>query len=397
MQSVSGTREPIDGSGRTPGRRRHARSPIVLTWEVTQACDLACRHCRADARPERSAGELTTEEGRAFLRQVTGFGDRPPVVVFTGGDPLKRPDLFELAAYGTSLGLPMAVTPATTPLLTRDVVARFVDAGMRRMALSIDGAAAESHDGFRGESGSFATALRAARDAAELGLPIQVNTTVCRSTLGDLPEVARLVERLGAVMWEVFFLVPVGRGALLEALTPSEHEVVLEWLYRHGREAPFRVITVEAPFYRRIGRQIELRDKTARQAAGEAVEGHLASHAPHGSTGDANGFVFVSHRGEVFPSGFLPLAAGDVRTGDVVDLYRHSRLFRTLRDKDALRGKCGACEFRVVCGGSRARAHAVHGDVLAADPFCPYEPHGWDGPVPDADAPATTRALPLLS
>lgn len=375
-----------------------ARSPLVVTWEVTQACDLACRHCRADARPERSPGELTTEDGKVFLRQIAAFGERLPVVVFTGGDPLKRPDLFELAEYGTSLGLPMAVTPATTPLLTRSAIERFVETGIRRMALSVDGATSASHDGFRGEEGSFEIARRAAREACELGLPIQINTTVCRSTLDDLPAIADLVEELGAVMWEVFFLVPVGRGAMLEALTSSEHEVVLEWLYRRGREAPFRLITVEAPFYRRIGRQIELREKADRKAAGESVEGHLAASSPHGSTGDANGFVFVSHLGEVYPSGFLPLSAGDVSDGGIVSLYRDSELFRTLRDKDALRGKCGVCEFRMVCGGSRARAYAVHGDALAQDPFCPYEPPGWQDTGSSREGPGReSRVLPLVS
>lgn len=378
-------------------RDGYADAPLILTWEITQACDLACRHCRADARPERSWGELSTEEGEAFLRQVTGFGERLPVVVFTGGDPLKRPDLFELAAYGTELGIPMAVTPATTPLLTPAVIERFASVGMRRMALSVDGASSERHDGFRGEAGSFQIARRAARAAADVGLPIQVNTTVCRSTLAELPAVAELVERSGAVMWEVFFLVPVGRGTTLEALTPAEHETILEWLYRRGREAPFRVITVEAPFYRRVGRQLELREKAERRAAGERVEGHLAAHSPHGSTGDANGFAFVSHRGEVFPSGFLPVSAGDVRRGDIVRIYRDSELFRILRDKDALRGKCGACDFRVVCGGSRARARAVYGDYLAQDPFCPYEPPGWE---PTGAASATgsegSRVLPVM-
>lgn len=386
---------PFADHGPGPGRRGYADAPLVVTWEVTQACDLACRHCRADARPERSWGELSTDEGRALLRQVAGFGERPPVVVFTGGDPLKRPDLFELAEYGTSLGLPMAVTPATTPLLTPAVVQRFASVGIRRMALSVDAATAERHDGFRGEAGSFEIARRAARVAGDVGLPIQVNTTVCRSTLADLPAVAELVERAGAVMWEVFFLVPVGRGTTLEALTPSEHEQVLGWLYRRSRNAPFRVITVEAPFYRRVGRQIELRQKTERRAAGESVEGHLAASAPHGSTGDANGFVFVSHRGEVYPSGFLPVAAGDVRDDDIVRIYRESELFRTLRDKDALRGKCGACEFRVICGGSRARAWAVHGDFLAEDPFCPYEPPGWEGPA-TAGPGARNRSMPMV-
>ena len=302
------------------------------------------------------------------------------MVVFTGGDPLKRPDLLELIRHGTSLGLPMAVTPASTPLLTREVLERFSEAGVRRVALSLDGATPESHDGFRGETGSFEIIRRAARDAGELDLPIQINTTVCRDTVSELPAVAELVEELGAVMWEVFFLVPVGRGSVLDPLTPWQHEGVLEWLYRRQKEAPYRLITVEAPFYRRIGRQVEVEEKARRRARGEPVDGRSGRGgvAPQGSTGDGNGFVFVSHLGEIFPSGFLPVSGGNVRTDDIVDVYRDAPLFRWLRDKELLRGKCGGCEYRQVCGGSRARAFAVSGDWLQQDPFCPYLPKDWD-------------------
>jgi radical SAM protein len=363
--------------GPRPGRNGYEDAPLVVTWEVTQACELACRHCRADACPGRHPGELDTSEGRALLDQVAGFGDPGPVVVFTGGDPLMRPDLLELARYGTDRGLRMAVTPASTSLLTRDVLERFRDAGIRRVALSLDGATAASHDGFRGEAGSFRIIREAARHAAELDLPIQINTTVCRDTAGELPAIADLVEEMGAVMWEVFFLVPVGRGSMLDALTPWRHEWLLEWLYRRQKAAPFRVITVEAPFYRRVGRQMEAKDKARRRARGETLDGKGRS-APSGSTGDGNGFVFVSHLGEVFPSGFLPVSAGNVREDHLVELYRRSDLFRWLRDKDRLLGKCGACEFKQVCGGSRARAYAVHGDWLREDPFCPYIPDAYD-------------------
>ena len=305
--------------GRSPGREGYVDRPIVVTWEVTQACDLACKHCRADAVPERAEGELSTAEGRAFLDQVKDFGEPHPVVVFTGGDPLKRPDLLELAEYGTGLGLPMAVTPASTPLLTREALERLAEVGVRRVALSLDGSTAGSHDGFRQEQGSFDIIHRAARDAADVGLPIQINTTVCQDTVDELPAIAGLVEELGAVMWEVFFLVPVGRGTALEALSPERHEEVLEWLYRTSREAPFRVITVEAPFYRRVGRQVEKREKAEARARGETVDGRDRPAGPRGSTGDGNGFVFVSHRGEVFPSGFLPLSGGNVRRESIVD------------------------------------------------------------------------------
>jgi radical SAM protein len=368
-----------DAPRRDPGRGGHADAPRVVAWEVTRACDLACRHCRADARPGRDAGELTTAEGKALLDRIVGFGDPSPVVVFTGGDPLKRPDLVELAEHGTRRGLRMAVTPATTPLLDRPALEALSDAGVRRVALSVDGAAAARHDAFRGEEGSFGVARRAAAHASELGLPVQINTTVCRDTVDDLPAVADLAEAWGAVMWEVFFLVPVGRGEVLDPLGPTQHETVLEWLYRRQKVADFRLITVEAPFYRRVGRQVEAAAKARRREEGRAApaEDGEPVPVPRGSTGDGDGFLFVSHRGKIFPSGFLPVPAGDVRRDDVVEVYREAPLFRWLRDKDLLRGKCGACEYRWVCGGSRARAFATTGDWRAADPFCPYVPDGW--------------------
>ncbi|MFW6193846.1 MAG: radical SAM protein, partial [Gemmatimonadota bacterium] len=303
-----------------------------------------------------------------------------PVVVFTGGDPLKRPDVVEPADHGTRRGLRMAVTPATTPRLDGDVLEALRDAGVRRVALSVDGATPRSHDAFRGERGSFEVARRAAADAAELGLPIQVNTTVCRDTVADLPAVADLAEAWGAVMWEVFFLVPLGRGEVLDPLSPWQHETVLEWMYRRQKEADFRLITVEAPFYRRVGRQVEAAAKARLREEGRPTPGDRGRPVPvpRGSTGDGDGFLFVGHRGEIFPSGFLPVPAGDVRRDDVVEVYRDAPLFRWLRDGDLLRGKCGACEFRRVCGGSRARAFAATGDRRAADPFCPYVPSGWD-------------------
>lgn len=397
------TQRPAPGlSGRhaSPGREGYADRPLIITWEVTRACGLACRHCRADARPERDPRELDTDEGRVFLESVRAFGDPSPVVVFTGGDPLMRPDLTELVRHGTELGLTMAVTPATTPRLTAHRLAELKEAGARRIALSVDAATAERHDAFRGEVGSFDVALRAAEQAGTMGLPVQVNTTVTRSTVRGLRDMADLVERMGAVMWEVFFLVPVGRGRLLEPLSPLQHERVLRWLYRTARTAPYRVITVEAPFYRRIVRQMEARRRRGRADDEPAHRREGARRFP-GSTGDGNGFVFVSHTGEVLPSGFLPISAGNVRSDDLTRIYRTSEVFRTLRDREALRGKCGACEFRYVCGGSRARAMAVHGHWMEEDPFCPYLPEGWD-PGRARGAPAGTgghgsrgRSLPM--
>ncbi|MFB6156072.1 MAG: TIGR04053 family radical SAM/SPASM domain-containing protein [Haloferacaceae archaeon] len=351
----------------TGGRGTHGpnfdRAPLVVTWEVTQACDLACDHCRADARPERHPDELSTTEGRRLVDEVAAFGDEPgpgPVLVFSGGDPLKRPDVFELVSYATDSGVPAAVTPAPTALLDRTAIERFAEAGARRMALSLDGATAESHDAFRGEEGSFETIRRAAREAETVGLPLQVNTTVTAATVEELPEIADLVASFGAVMWEVFFLVPVGRGTELEGLDPGRVDEVLAWLYRRSRDASFRVVTVEAPRYRPVARRVER----------EAGSGD-ADSVRVGSTGDGDGFVFVSHTGDVYPSGFLPERVGNVRESSLTTLYRESPLLRALRDPDSRTGACGACPHRSLCGGSRARAYATTGDPLGSDPLCP--------------------------
>ncbi len=349
------------GCDQAPPRQAYDAAPLVVTWEVTQACALACAHCRARARSERDAGELTTREGMALLERLAAFGSPGPVLVFTGGDPLERPDLLELVAHAVALGLRTAVIPAPAPSLGPSVVTRLKTAGVGRLALSLDGSSGRRHDAFRGRAGSFAAVLRAATYATQVELPLQVNTTVTAATAPDLPEIAELVEALGAVTWEVFFLVPIGRGSMVQGLSDAETEDVLAWLYGRQRQVPFRVITVEAPQYRRVADQIE------RQATGRGAR-------RVGSTGDGNGFLFISHTGDVCPSGFLPLPAGNVRRADPVDLYRNAPLFRQLRDRSLLKGKCGACEYRNLCGGSRAQAYWRTGDWLGSDPLCPYLP-----------------------
>jgi radical SAM protein with 4Fe4S-binding SPASM domain len=345
-------------SNNSPHGRDYSETPLIVTWEVTQACELECDHCRAEAQPDRHPDELTTEQGKALLDQITDFGAPPPIVVFSGGDPLERPDLFELVEYAISNGLRTAVTPAPTTALTDSVLERFKELGVHRVALSLDGATPDRHDTFRGEDGSFETIRHAAEHAAEIGLSLQINTTVTATTVNDLPEIADLIDAFGAVMWEVFFLVPIGRGAELKQLSPEKMEQTLEWLYQYQRDADFRVITVEAPHYRRVAHQIEQRDGRS----GPRV----------GSTGDGNGFVFVSHTGDVYPSGFLPVATGNVRDDDLVDLYRDAPLFQKLRNPESFHDPCGVCPYRTQCGGSRARAHATTGNPLASDPLCAY-------------------------
>ncbi len=348
---------PDNASGGHPGRN-YDRTPLIATWEVTQACDLECDHCRADAQPDRDPNELSTAEGKALIDQIASFGHPSPIFVISGGDPLKRPDLYELIEYATDQDLPTAVTPAPTDLLDRDVLETFADLGVKRIALSLDGASPESHDEFRGEDGSFDLIMDRARMAKEAGLGIQINTTVTATTADELPAIADLVEELGAAMWEVFFLVPIGRGTELEQLEPDETVDVMEFLYERQKEAPFRTITVEAPHYRVIANQVE------QAASGQSVR--------VGSTRAGKGFVFVSHEGEVFPSGFMPMKGGNVTETPLPEIYRESDLFTMLRDDAQLTGSCGTCEHRAICGGSRSRAYAATGNPMASDPLCPY-------------------------
>lgn len=392
--------------------------PFVLIWEVTQACELACEHCRADATPTRHPDELSTEEGKVLLDDVRTFGDGQ-LVVLSGGDPLARDDTVELVEYGTDIGLRMTVTPSGTRALSRSAVHSLADAGVRRLAVSIDGATPESHDSFRGEHGSFEETVRAARAAREADVPLQVNTTVCAQTVDDLPAVRDLVRDLDAVLWSVFFLVPVGRGRVLDAVQPARAERVMEWLDRVSREADFGVKTTEAPHFRRVQAQQSREHKTGDPSSGppagvaktngggspprdrqsgsggppdhvdapsgndESSGGKPDSIGRRGGITAGNGFAFVSHTGEVYPSGFLPKSAGDVREESVVDVYRDSDLFERLRDTDELTGKCGACSFRQLCGGSRSRAYAATGDPLGSDPLCPHVPDSYEGPLPD--------------
>jgi radical SAM protein len=354
-----------------------ALSPFTIAWEITRACAFACRHCRAEAQPRRDPRELTTDEAFQLIDQIREFGD--PILVVTGGDPMMRPDLFDILDYAVGRGLRTSFTPTTTRLVTSKALGRIKEIGVRRLAISIDGPSAEVHDSFRGFSGSFDIATRIARQALAQGLSLQVNTTVSRFNVRLLREMTGLVSRLGAVQWSLFFLVPTGRAGASDMITPEEHELAFHWLYDVSRRAPFDVKSTAAPAYRRVVIQRERErsgtkpeQQPALAGAGYRYEDGLAR--PAKGVNDGKGFCFISHTGDVCPSGFLPLAAGNVRRQSVVDVYRSSALFCRLRDTTALRGKCGRCEFREVCGGSRARAFALTGDYLAEDPSCVYEP-----------------------
>lgn len=350
------------------------RRPFVLIWEVTQACELACKHCRAEAEEERHPDELTTSEGIQLLDEARRFGDGQ-LVVLSGGDPLYRDDTLELIEYGVDRGLQMTLTPSGTTSLTTDRVQALADAGLRRLALSIDGHSAETHDAFRKEEKSFEQTVAAARAARDAGLPLQINTTVCAETVSQLPAIRELVADLDAVLWSVFFLVPVGRGTVLDPLSPERAERVMEWLVDVNAESAFGIKTTEAPHYRRVAVQNRDPDATTDRPSTDAIGRRTGITA-------GNGFAFVSHTGEVYPSGFLPKSAGTVREQSIVDIYRHSDLFTRLRETDSLEGKCGACEYRNLCGGSRSRAYTYTGDPLESDPLCAYVPANYRGPLP---------------
>lgn len=397
---VTGHRHPVghpSGGGGAPpfAHRDFDRAPFLVIWETTRACDLACKHCRAEAVPDRDPRELTTDEARKLLEDVRRFG--PIIFVFSGGDALKRPDIAELVAYGSELGLRMAATPATTPLASAERLRELHDAGLNRIAVSLDGSCPEIHDEFRQVDGSFAHGLRILRTSRELGMSTQVNTVVARHNLHDLDALCDLMGELGIVFWEVFFLVPMGRASREDVATARQFEEVFHRLYDLSRTSPFDIKATAAPHYQRIVIQRQREERQIR--SGDADDPLAASPEAGDGIGrargvnDGDGFLFVSHLGEIFPSGFLPLKAGNVRSDDLVDTYRTHPLFRRLRDRSQTRGKCARCEFLPICGGSRARAYWVTGNYMASEPYCAYVPPRSGEP----DRVSRAVALPTLA
>ena len=365
--------------------------PFLAIWEVTQACDLACVHCRAAAQPDRHPQELSTEEGKGLIDQIAAM--EIPVFVLTGGDPLKRPDLFELIAHARHRGVRVSLTPSATPLLTEERVRQLQQAGLARLAVSVDGALPETHDAFRGLAGSWARTMDAVQWANDAGLPVQINTTFSRRNIGEMEALVHLMESKRIALWSVFFLVPTGRGKLEDLLNADEFEDVFARLHALSKTASFDIKTTEAQHYRRYVLQQRARERA--NAHSQPVPTHEQDNigrAPRGLN-DGKGFVFISHTGEVFPSGFMPLAAGNIRQEQLASIYRDSPLFRSLRDTKQLEGKCGACEFKEICGGSRARAYALTGNPLAAEPCCSYQPKGYTPSTESAHRPLRLHVL----
>jgi AdoMet-dependent heme synthase len=382
-------------SSRLEPRLDFGERPFIAIWETTQACDLACVHCRACAQPARSSLELTTDDAKRLIDEVKALS--VPVLVLTGGDPLKRPDIFELVEYASSHSVRISLTPSATPLLTREAISRLKACGLARLAVSLDGPTADVHDAFRRVRGSYQWTLNAVRWAREIGLPVQINTTITRHNLQYLDPTIALLEQLDIVLWSVFFLVPTGRGSTLDLISAEEFERVFEKLYETSRRVAFDIKSTEAQHYRRflLQRRTEEKRKGNRDLSSLRIGGTGTpdgiGRAPRGIN-DGKGFVFISHLGEVFPSGFLPVSAGNVRRQSLTELYRQSPLFMSLRDSSNLKGKCRVCEFREICGGSRARAYALTGDLFAEEPCCIWQPKtlsaGSEGKHPAERTPA---------
>jgi radical SAM protein len=368
------------------GGLNYDETPFLAIWEVTQSCDLACKHCRASAQPLPHPDELTTAEGKTLIDQIAAM--RIPIFVFTGGDPMKRQDVFELIRYAASKGVHVAVTPSATPLLTREAIFKMKEAGVVRMAVSLDGSTPEIHDELRGLPGTWERTIQAVGWANEAGIPIQVHSTLGRRNVQDLDSLCDLFEKMAIVMWNVFFLVPVGRGQLDDLLSAEEFEQAFAKIYELSQRVSFQIKTTEAMHYRRYLLQHNLEER-------KFGHGHpgAAAYEPGSPTADVQtrtanwttrrvndgkGFLFVSHVGNVYPSGFLPIHAGNVREKPLAEIYREAPIFKSLRDTSKLKGKCGACEYKEICGGSRARTYAVTGDPLASEPCCIYQPKNWD-------------------
>ena len=362
--------------------------PILVFWETTKACPLSCRHCRANAILKPLPGELTTQEGYRLIEDVASFGRPYPIIVFTGGDPLMRSDIFELIGHARDLGVPVALSPAVSSSINDENLAEIKRLGVSSVSISLDGASPATHEFVRRVEGHFERTLAAMKMLREFGIPFQVNSTVMKMNVEEFPLLFKLVRDSGANAWEVFFLIHVGRGTGLESLDPAEAEDVVNFLYDASKFG-VQVRTVEAPFHRRavlqryavesgtVRAEIRLGPLYERLRRGleELVGEPPASPAKpqFARTRDGNGIIFIGYDGTVSPSGFLPLSLGNVRKESLTKIYRDNPVLRAIRRAE-FGGRCGSCEYRFMCGGSRSRAFVENGDPLAEDPLCPYVP-----------------------
>lgn len=372
--------------------RRNGPVPRLVAWETTRACNMACVHCRAEAQYHPDPNQLTHEEGIRLLDEIASFSS--PIVILTGGEPLLRPDIFEVAAYGTSKGLRMVMSPCGTSL-TPETVRKIKASGISRLSISLDGSSPATHDTFRGTPGAYEATIKGMGYCRDAGVGFQINTTVTKRNVDDLPAILETVLKVGAAAWHPFMLVPTGRGTAIrnEEVPPEQYESVLIWVEKISREHEIHIKPTCAPHYVRILGQARAEERKkgpseetpsaarppARHTGHPGSRGHGTGHPSgmHAITKGCmagDGFCFVSHTGEVHGCGFLTLLAGSVREKSFPEIYQDSPVFQTLRDYDKLEGKCGLCEFKAKCGGCRARALAETGDYLAEEPYCIYRP-----------------------
>ncbi|WP_019156127.1 TIGR04053 family radical SAM/SPASM domain-containing protein [Robertmurraya massiliosenegalensis] len=355
-------------------------NPFIAIWEVTRACQLKCVHCRADAQTKPHPNELSHEEGIKLIDQIYEMNN--PMLVFTGGDCMMREDLFDLAEYAVNKGMRVSMTPSATANVTKEKMERAKNVGLSRWGFSLDGPTPEIHDHFRGTPGSFDLTIEKIKYLNELNMPLQINTVISRYNYDHLEQMVDVVKELKAVMWYIFLLVPTGRGQEDACITPAEHEKVFRWLYELSKTAPFDIKTTAAQHYRRVVLQQKAREHKIDGANIRYEDTITTDHAsmidglkraPKG-VNDGNGFIFISHIGDVLPSGLLPIKVGNVREKPLKEIYRESPVLKELRNPDLYKGKCGVCEYRFVCGGSRSRTYAVTGDYLESEPYCVYTP-----------------------
>ncbi len=342
----------------------------LVAWETTRNCNLACMHCRASATRGPFNGELDTQASFRLLDQISQVGK--PIIILTGGEPLLRTDIFDIAKYGTDKGFNMVMAPNGT-LITENIAEQMADAGIRRISISLDGATQKSHDRFRGVDGAFEGALRGIRLAKNAGIEFQINTTITKTNLHEIPKIQDLAVTLGAVAHHIFLLVPTGRGKYIldQEITAEEYERTLNWFYDQRKKTPLQLKATCAPHYYRILRQ------RAKKAGGSVTfKTHGMDAVTRGCLGGA-GFCFISHRGIVQPCGFLDVNCGDITRESFADIWKQSDIFLSLRNSNRLKGKCGKCEFKNICGGCRARAFEATGDFLAEEPLCSYQPRAF--------------------
>src|SRR5208283_521263 len=394
-----------EGNGNSPTGATKEFKPRLIFWEVTKGCNLRCIHCRATATELMSPADLPTSQALHIIRQIAEFGN--PILVLSGGEPLYRPDIFELAEYGTSLGLRVALATNGT-LVTKDVAEKIKPAGIKRVSISLDGSDAATHDSFRGIPGAFDAAVYGMRNMQELGMSVQINMTIARHNAHQLPDVLGLARQLGADAHHTFLLVPVGCGVDIaeEQMVPAdEYEKILNWFYDRAQEGGIELNATCAPHYFRVLRQRRAAERRAASLVESSFGGNAREIGPTemtmpGSTGiglhphaqpvgaghpdsmqamtkgclAGTGVAFISYQGEVYPCGYLPVLAGNLYKQSLAEIWENAPVFQQLRDTGNLKGKCGYCEFRNICMGCRARAFAATGDFLDEEPFCVYQP-----------------------